>query len=269
MLGRLSAAARLVGTGWYLAKCPRTMGGDVPAVNPPTSLGYATVEDPHYPFLVEQKDGVEYDPVYPGTAVGRLRSVLKRVHELDTLDGPWDEVRRRLLAAGGLRDDYSTGHAFNDDNHCDLTTMIGAVSHQSNADGAVAMISRHNQLGPHIAKASLPEHGPGGSWSTCTNGAHEIPPRDVAHVQFSSRIAFKLVWVPSDFTQFVLVDDDGRELRRGTPTGALPSLRARKGNFALVKGGKYAAAAEKIAAGRPEVAKVCDSILTNGGAAGG
>lgn len=212
-----------------------------------------------YPFPLDVKDGVEVDPMYPGTAVSRLRSVLQHVRDVDTLDGPWDDVRRRLLAAGGLKEDRSTGHAFNDDNHCDLTTMIGTVSHNSNADGAVQQISRRNLLGPHIEKASLAQHGPGGSWSTCTNGAHETPPRDVAHVQFSSRIAFKLVWVPPEFDQFVLVDDEGHELRRGRPTGNLPPLYARKGNFALVQGGKYARAAEAAASGKPEPAQTCDN----------
>merc|ERR1712048_1520040 len=98
------------------------------------------------------------------------------------------------------------------------------VAHNSNANGAVAQISRHNLLGPHIEKASLAQHGPGGSWSTCTNGAHLTPPSDVAHAQFSSRVAFKLVWVPSEFTEFVLVDDEGSLLKRGKPTGNLPSL---------------------------------------------
>mmetsp|Transcript_70113 Transcript_70113/g.111281 ORF Transcript_70113/g.111281 Transcript_70113/m.111281 type:complete len:241 (+) Transcript_70113:48-770(+) len=217
------------------------------------------IDDFPYPFESVLKDGMEVDPKYPGTAVTRLRAVLKEVYSIDNLDGPWADVRRQLLAAGGLKEDYSTSHAFNDDNHCDLTTMVGEVSHNSNADGAVAMISRRNLLGPHIEKASLEEHGPGGSWSTCTNGAHETPPRDVAHVQFSSRIAFKLVWVPSDFTQFVLVDDEGRELRRGRPTGTLPSLMYRRSNYELVKGGKYAKAADAIAAGEPEP-PICDKV---------
>jgi hypothetical protein len=206
----------------------------------------------NYPFPLNVENGVEFDPMYPGTAVSRLRDVVRRVRETDSFDGPWPDVRRRLLAVGGLKEDRSTSHAFNDDNHCDLTTMVGSVSQNSNADGAVAMISRRNLLGPHIEQASLPEHGPGGSWSTCTNGAHETPPRDVAHVQFSSRVAFKLVWVPPDFTQFVLVDDEGRELRRGTPSGSLPSPYARRGNYELVRGGKYATAADAIAAGAPE-----------------
>merc|ERR1712203_477131 len=106
--------------------------------------------------------------------------------------------------------------------------MIESVSFESNANGAVAQISRGNQLGNHIKHASLLEHGPGGSWSTCTNGAHLTPPSDVAHVQFSSRVAFKLVWVPSDFSRFVLVDDEGRLLKRGTPIGNLPPAYLRR-----------------------------------------
>ena len=39
------------------------------------------------------------------------------------------------------------------------------------------------------------------------------PPQDVDHIQFRSRIAFKLGWVPNErFDAFVLVDDDGNEL---------------------------------------------------------
>ena len=68
--------------------------------------------------------------------------------------------------------------------------------------------------------------------------------QDVAHVQFQSRIAFKLVWRPPEFSTFVLVDDEGKQLCGGTPTGQLPSLEARKANYALVKGGRYAIAAE-------------------------
>jgi hypothetical protein len=47
------------------------------------------------------------DAKYPGTAWERLRNVHLRVAELaqtDALNGPWDEVRRKLLWAGGLRD---------------------------------------------------------------------------------------------------------------------------------------------------------------------
>ena len=101
-----------------------------------------------------------------------------------------------------------------------------------------------NQLGPGISVASLPELGPGGSWSTCLMGCNQVlkkrregviklfrtfllflafipfpfsayytvaqePPQDVAHLQFKARIAFKLVWCPPKFDRFVLVDDDG------------------------------------------------------------
>eukprot|EP00413_Alexandrium_margalefii_P043630 CAMPEP_0204583228 /NCGR_PEP_ID=MMETSP0661-20131031/45658_1 /ASSEMBLY_ACC=CAM_ASM_000606 /TAXON_ID=109239 /ORGANISM="Alexandrium margalefi, Strain AMGDE01CS-322" /LENGTH=248 /DNA_ID=CAMNT_0051592567 /DNA_START=64 /DNA_END=807 /DNA_ORIENTATION=+ len=227
----------------------------------------AALDPKDYPFDLAEKDGVQYDRAYPGTAVHRLSSVLRNVKQIDSLDGPWREVRRQLLAAGGLKEDYSTSHAFNDDNHCDLTTMVNSVTQNANADGAVAQISRRNQLGPHIAAASLPEHGPGGSWSTCTNGAHLTPPSDVAHVQFASRVAFKLVWTPPDFSQFVLVDDEGRLLRRGRPTGSLPPVHVRRGNYELVRGGKYAAAAEAVGAGREAeaAAGICSEQGPNSG----
>jgi hypothetical protein len=49
------------------------------------------------------------DPLYPGTAVERLQNVHRRVAGLvqtdpPVLNGPWDEVRRKILWAGGLRD---------------------------------------------------------------------------------------------------------------------------------------------------------------------
>ena len=95
------------------------------------------------------------------------------------------------------------------------------------------------------ALLSIEELGPGGSWSTCMMGCNESPPRDVAHAQFKSRIAFKLVWCPgaeSDFTKFVLVDDEGELLNEGQPTGTLPHIRERQHNFQLVRGSKYASA---------------------------
>ena len=89
------------------------------------------------------------DPQFPGTAVARLQSIHARVSSL--LGGtdaqhqareaaalnnlPWPEARQKLLWAGGLHDfpdaravppgSGYTGHAFNDDNHCDLTPMSG------------------------------------------------------------------------------------------------------------------------------------------------
>merc|ERR1719343_1000827 len=190
------------------------------------------------------------DPAYPGTAVQRLRAVHERVAEIandGTLNGPWEEVRRRILWAGGLKDlpnsipgQGYTGHSFNDYNHVDLTTMNDEQSDNLN-DGSVKGIAVGNRLGPGIRIACIPELGPGGSWSTCANGCNQDPPSDVAHVQFRSRIAFKLVWVPNDnYDMFVLVDDEGKLLAKGKPTGLLPSRRQREMNYRIIKGSKYA-----------------------------
>lgn len=145
---------------------------------------------------------LDIDPDYPGTAVQRLRSVHERVRSLtsEQLNGDWMDVRKNLLWAGGLRDIVDappgygyTGHSFNDFNHCDLTTMLEHVSYNEN-EGKVDGIHFSNQLGPGVKIASIPELGPGGSWSTCIIGNNRDPPQDVAHVQFRARIAFKLVW---------------------------------------------------------------------------
>ncbi|KAL3906002.1 MAG: hypothetical protein SGILL_009454 [Bacillariaceae sp.] len=196
------------------------------------------------------------DPEYPGTAVERLLSVRDRVGNLtkDDLNGDWEAVRRKILWAGGLKDlphsipgQGYTGHSFNDYNHVDLTTMLDKVSHNEN-DGSINQIAVGNQLGPGIRIASIPDLGPGGSWSTCANGCNQDPPQDVAHIQFRSRIAFKLVWCPTErFDTFVLVDDDGKELARGNPTGDLPRLNQRQMNYRIVMGSKYATAADDIA----------------------
>lgn len=97
-----------------------------------------------------------------------------------------------------------------------------------------------------------PGVGPGGSWSTFAMGCNSDPPRDVARVQFRSRVAFKLVWVPNaEYDMFVLVDDDGKLLARGTPSdgpGMLPRRREREMNYHIMKGSKYATVAENIAA---------------------
>jgi hypothetical protein len=201
-----------------------------------------------------------YDPEYPGTALQRLASVHQRVAQLVSNNSlqnkPWTEVRRSLLWAGGLRDlphaipgQGYTGHSFNDFNHVDLTTMNDDNAENLH-DGSVKGIAVGNRLGPGIKIASIPELGPGGSWSTCAMGCHTDPPKDVAHVQFRSRIAFKLVWVPTaQFDTFVLVDDDGKLLAVGKPEddGTLPSRRERERNWSLVQGGKYAAVAKEMA----------------------
>lgn len=143
------------------------------------------------------------DPEYPGTAVTRLQNVQKRVKTLtpEQLSQDWETVRRSILWAGGLRDLPNarpgkgyTGHSFNDFNHCDLTTMRGEEADNNN-EGKVSGIAYNNRLGEGIRIASIIEElGPGGSWSTCMIGCNKEPPQDVAHIQFKSRIAFKLVW---------------------------------------------------------------------------
>lgn len=199
-------------------------------------------------------NSVEVDQVYPGTAVERLRNVHARVKSLTPTDlsADWESVRRNTLWAGGLKDlpnsvpgQGCTGHSFNDDNHCDLCTMLADAAHTLHG-GEIRGIAIGNRLGPGIEIASLPELGPGGSWSTCTNGCHLNPPQDVAHVQFRARVAFKLVWCPPHFTSFVLVDDEGALLNKGTPSGALPNIGYRQSNYGLTKGGKYAREAERV-----------------------
>ena len=196
-------------------------------------------------------------------------------------------VRPRLLWAAGMRDlrdaapgQGYTGHAFNDAIHVDATAMLDGDALN---DGRVRGIAIGNRLGPGIAAASLTELGPGGSWSTCqatssplssprpaedsgvahlqvTPSPHCPPPhrRTAAlaalraatvprRLQFRSRIAFKLVWVPDDYSRFVLVDDDGRLLATGAPSGRLPALEERQANYAMVAGSKYGREAAQMA----------------------
>merc|ERR1719401_2759468 len=196
------------------------MGSTVSAPSNPSSVASLTSKPSLAPQAME---GIEVDVEYPGTAVERRRNIHARVKGLTPaeLSGDWEDVRRKILWAGGLKDlpnqvpgQGYTGHSFNDDNHCDLCTMLGDVAHNLHG-GEIRGIAMGNRLGPGIEIACLPELGPGGSWSTCTNGCNAEPPRDVAHTQFRARIAFKLVWCPPDFGTFVLVDDAGECLNRG------------------------------------------------------
>ena len=116
------------------------------------------------------------DPVYPGTAVARLEAVHQRLAAIpqSELDGAWPDARRALLRAGGLRDlpnarpgQGYTGHAFNDYNHCDLTTMLGDVQDESNADGSVAEISR--MPGPSRLLREISATLPSAFDSSCTS----------------------------------------------------------------------------------------------------
>ena len=208
------------------------------------------------------ESNVTYDSIYPGTSVDRMNNVRQRVAELNAtdgvLDGPWEEVRRKLLWAGGLKDlpdaepgrGY-TGHSFNNFNHVDLVTMNSASIDNTN-DGRVQGIAIGNRLGRGIRLASLPGIGDGGSWTTNQLGAHKDPPQDVAHIQFQSRIAFKLVWSPANYySTFVLVDDDGTLLAKGTPEddGTLPPLRERALNYRLVQKSKFVIEADRLCLG--------------------
>ena len=204
-----------------------------------------------YPYDYKTADGKMIDTKYPGTACERLANVVAKVKNLtvdDLNDHKWSTIRSKLLAVGGLKEGMSTSHSFNDWNHCDLTTMLGSVQSNSNSDGKVAGISRKNKLGSHIKEASLSELGEGGSWSTCILGCNQNPPQDVAHVQFQSRVAFKLVWCPPNYNIFVLLDDEGKILNKGSimadDTG-VPSLQQRQLNFRAVEGGQYEAAAKE------------------------
>lgn len=202
------------------------------------------------------------DRDYPGTAVQRMRAARKRINFLAkegkfTMGSSWETIRQHLLWAGGLRHlpqqgqvGY-TGHGFQDATHVDLTCVRLAV-HDHRHDGqAIPGIAPGNALGQSMQVASLPDLGPGLSWTTCQNGCHTLPePRDVAHVQFQARIAFKLVWVPSAFTSFVLVDDSGYLLAQGEipDDSKFPHISQRQMNYRLVQGSKYAKEADRIAA---------------------
>jgi hypothetical protein len=177
---------------------------------------------------------------YPGTSFPRMVAIQKIVKNLskEQLNGPWNEVRKTLISSGGLRDLPITRHSFNDYNHCDLVAM-NSIMYDKKNEGRVKSIAYSNDLGDVIREASLPELGPGGSWTTCMIGSGKNPPQDVAHIQFKSKIAFKLIWIPDNYDTFVLVDDDGNILARGSPTGELPSISERKANYNIVKDSKY------------------------------
>ena len=82
-------------------------------------------------------------------------------------------------------------------------------------------------------------------------GCNKNPPSDVAHIQFQSRVAFKLVWVPNEsYDTFVLVDDEGKLLAKGKPSDgpeALPRLGERQMNYQIMKGSKYSTVADALA----------------------
>lgn len=149
----------------------------------------------------------------------------------DDLNWNWKNVRQRILWVGGLKDlctsipgqEY-TGHLFNDYNHVNLTCMLDQATVNLN-DCSVKQIAVWNWSRPGIQIDTLLELGTGSSWSTCANGCDQKPLQDVAHIQFWSRIEFKLAWVLNHaFDRFALVDDDGKELALGRASEGLPSF---------------------------------------------
>lgn len=188
-----------------------------------------------------------FDKLYPGTAVQRMNAARERAKGLSpsVLSASWEDVRRKILWAAGLKDlpnarpgEGYTGHSFNDWNHVDASCMLGDVAFEEN-EGRVEGMDFNNRLGKGIQIASDPSLGEGGTWSTCMQGCYHDPPQDVSHIQFKSRIAFKLVWCPPRFQQFVLVDDDGELLTWGEPKGNLPHIRQRQMNYVHVQKSKY------------------------------
>mmetsp|Transcript_642 Transcript_642/g.1740 ORF Transcript_642/g.1740 Transcript_642/m.1740 type:complete len:151 (-) Transcript_642:1803-2255(-) len=107
---------------------------------------------------------LEVDKEYPGTAVARMRSAVERAKSLssDDLSGEWEDTRKKLLWAAGLRDlqnvppgQGNTGHAFNDHNHCDATVqrmMVKTYSPPCGSSGCAPQLSPHS----HWRRFSLP-----------------------------------------------------------------------------------------------------------------
>jgi len=198
------------------------------------------------------------DSAYPGTATSRMLEGRARAASLseDELSGDWESVRGKLLWAAGLKDlrdvppgRGNTAHCFNDFNHVDATTMRMEDADNENG-GRVAGMAYANPLGAGIRVARDESMGEGGSWCTCILGSNAEPPKDVAHVQFQSRVAWKLVWVPGperDFKRFVLVDDEGEFLATGRPSGNVPAVYERERNYETVRGGRYARVADSYA----------------------
>ena len=106
--------------------------------------------------IAMSRTNTNFDSEYPGTAVERLNNIHLRVASLTRdplkLSAKWEDVRRNILWAGGLKDLQNaspgagyTGHSFNDFNHCDLTPMNGEVTESEN-NGRVAGIHSSNKV---------------------------------------------------------------------------------------------------------------------------
>ena len=174
---------------------------------------------------------------YPGTSIKRLNIIHNNIRllTLNDLKDTWNNIRPKLLNAGGLKNVYETSHIFNDFNHCDLTPMKRNTFDNQN-QGKVMNIHPTNYLGDVIKKCSINNDNifkdNDGSWGTCMIGCNQNPPQDVAHIQFKSKIAFKLIWLPPNYDEFVLVDDDGNILKKGINLDTKnPNKIERKKNF--------------------------------------
>ena len=184
-----------------------------------------------------QKGGIHYE----GTSEKRLKTIhknLKSIPEKSLIDR-WENIRIKLLNAGGLKILPETQHIFNDFNHCDLTPMKKSTFENKNND-KVEGIDTVNYLGNVIRKCSINSDGftdNDGSWGTCMIGCNQNPPQDVAHLQFNSKIAFKLIWLPPNYDDFIIVDDNGNILKKGTNLDKnIPDKNQRIMNFQAVEG---------------------------------
>lgn len=173
---------------------------------------------------------------YDGTSSKRLQTIHRNLNKIpdESLIDNWETIRVKLLQAGGLKNVFETQHILNDFNHCDITPMKKKTFEHINQN-KVKGIDKVNYLGDLIRKCSI-NYGlfsdKDGTWGTCMIGCNQLPPQDVAHLQFNSKIAFKLIWLPPEYNNFIIVDDDGNLLKKGQNLNKdIPNKSERKLNF--------------------------------------
>lgn len=154
------------------------------------------------PVKTNRPPSCTLDNKYPGTADSRMQTIRDRVKNLkeEQLGSDWNDVRQLLLWAGGLKNTHryksvalgDTARFFNDFNHCDIIAVKEdfATLFSDDLEGRVDPTNS----GLIMSVASVKDLGPGLSWCTCMVGCNENPPKDVAHLHYKARIAFKLVW---------------------------------------------------------------------------
>jgi len=204
----------------------------------------------------KKKSSKKKSNLYPGTSEERRNIIINNIKNMDNSEFEnikyWEELRKKLVKAGGLKDDnYDTMHIFSDFNHCDLTPIKKSYYCNEN-NGQVEGIHYSNSLCSVIKNNSLSLESKNkkgkkiinndGSWGTCMIGCDKNPPQDVAHLQFKCKIAFKLIWLPGKnglFENFVLVGDDGKILKKGNNLDIVyPPFDQRKMNYEVVKNSK-------------------------------